>query len=245
MAATVGAAIAAAVLPRRLRFFGAAVAAGNGWIAGRRRTYDWSRPPGVAAFIMDSSWSIAGTAGGLALSAVQLTFADADYRPELSTRQNRQVYAGGFRLKPEFALTSGQVISNAAGRVGIDGPGAPAVKRRRFVSRHEELHVWQQRAFGPLYPLIYGTWSAGAAVTAIVVGLIRKGDLNRTLMTLAYYNNPFEVWAYRSDGYWPPSGADPALAWRAKAMAPKTPARSPRPGGTTNDETSRTSGKVT
>jgi len=243
MAGVVGAAIATAVLPRRLRLPGAAVAAGNGWIAGRRGTYDWSRPHGIAAFVLDSSWSIVGTTGGLALTAAQLVFGDAGYRPALSARQNRQVYAGGFRLKREFALTSGQVISNAAGVTGIDGPTVAASRRRRLVDRHEELHVWQQRALGPLYPLLYGSWSAAGALLGVAVSAVRRSDLRRTVMTIAYYDNPFETWAYRNDRYWPPSGADPALAWRARAMAPKTPARSPRAGGTTKDETAVTSGK--
>ena len=30
---------------------------------------------------------------------------------------------------------------------------------------------------------------------------------------LAYYDNPFEYWAYNNDNNWPPSGADPSLRW--------------------------------
>jgi hypothetical protein len=228
--ASVGAAIAATALPRRLRFWGAVVAAANGWVAGYRGTYDWSRPAGVAAFVVDSSWSLTGTASGLALSAAQLVARDPGYRQQLSRRRNRQVYAGGVRMKPDFALTAGQVISNAAGRVGIDGDGSAATRRRRFVTGHEELHVWQQRAFGPLYPLIYGSWAMGAGAVAVAMWLRRGGDLPRTLMTLAYYDNPFEYWAYRNDGYWPPAGADASLAWRARAIAPSTPALSPSAG---------------
>ena len=38
------------------------------------------------------------------------------------------------------------------------------------------------------------------------------------MLTLAYYNNPFEYWAYRRDRYWPPAGADQSLAWKGDAQ---------------------------
>ncbi|MGO9383476.1 MAG: hypothetical protein ACLP4W_15675 [Mycobacterium sp.] len=31
--------------------------------------------------------------------------------------------------------------------------------------------------------------------------------------TAAYYDNPWEVWAYANDNNWPPPGANPALLW--------------------------------
>lgn len=207
------------------------VAAASGWLAGWRGSYDWQRPSGLAAFVLDSSWALTGTSSGLALAGVQRAMPGSGYRSDLSRRSNRQVYAAGLHFDRDFALTAGQVVSNAAGQVGLDG--AAGARRLRFIARHEEMHIWQQRAFGPIYPLVYGGWIIGGAVIGAVLSLRRGGELRRSVMTLAYYDNPFEYWAYRNDRYWPPRGADPSLAWRAKAMAPKTPERSPSAGGRT------------
>src|SRR5262249_26010270 len=79
-----------------------------------------------------------------------------NYRSDLSHRQNRHVYEGGFALKSDFAFTQGNVISNA----GQGGKGINA----SFIANHEELHVWQSRIFGPLFQVTYIVWAVGGFI---------------------------------------------------------------------------------
>ena len=60
-----------------------------------------------------------------------------------------------------MALTLGNVTSNGnpTGR-GLN----PA-----FLTRHEGLHVWQARIFGPLFPLVYAVWFAGGTLVGLLV----------------------------------------------------------------------------
>ena len=72
---------------------------------------------------------------------------------EFSVRRNRHVFARGFALKRGFRQTQGPVISNAT-----CGRGDDMASHRNLIERHEGLHVWQQRWFGPLHPLVYVVW---------------------------------------------------------------------------------------
>lgn len=209
--AATGAAIALAAMPRRYRVPGTIAAALNGAVSGYRRTYDLQRGAGLAAFVLDSSWAILGTSSGVALLGAQRVVG-ARYRADLSVRRNRHIYETGIRGHPDFATTVGQVVTNAAGRSGL------TERRIRLVERHEELHIWQQRALGPLFPVGYGAWMLVAGGAAVVIWAVRRGDLVRTVTTLAYYDNPLEYWAYRRDDHWPPVKADPALAWRPRPV---------------------------
>jgi hypothetical protein len=88
------------------------------------------------------------------------------------------------------------------------------------VQQHEAVHVWQQRALGPAYPLLYGLWMAGGAVVGAAVWLFHRDEpLFSFVETAAYYDNPFEYWAYRHQGHWPPSRVNPRLAWPPRARA--------------------------
>ena len=40
-----------------------------------------------------------------------------------------------------------------------------------------------------------------------------KEDWWSLVETAAYYDNPWEVWAYRAQGNWPPANANPKLLW--------------------------------
>jgi hypothetical protein len=212
-----GAALGGATLtPVGLTPVGALVGGANGAISGWRQIYDWRRPSGLAGFVLDSTWGLMGTAMSVAVHAVQRGRSDADYHDELSRRQGHHVYAGGVRLKRGFAVTWGNVISNAAGTRGLDPSTAAGQSRRALIRRHEALHVWQNRIFGPFYLALYGGWAVIGGAIGLVSGLARRRDVYRSIETLAYYDNPFEVWAYKRDGKWPPSGALEHLAWGAR-----------------------------
>jgi hypothetical protein len=186
-----------------------ALAAGlNGLGAGARGIYDWRSPLGWFAFVADSTWALPMTALAVAVSGTNVLLPAAHSR-EMSRRRNRHVYDGGLKLQRGLALTVGNVISNA----NPTGGGF----NREFLSRHEELHIWQARIFGPLFPAVYVVWFAGGALVGTLAWLGHREESYADLVrTAAYFDNPFEYWAYRNDRNWPPDGAHPLLAWRPR-----------------------------
>ena len=193
----------------------AVVAGANGVVSGATGIYAWHRGRGWVAFALDSTWALLGTALGLLLHVANLASRRPGYIPEMCRRANMHIYQDGFGLRPDFALASGNVISNAGGKVGLRGESDLVVRRRRFVVAHEGVHVFQSRLFGPLYQAIYFAWMIGASVVAVIVWLLReRKNLGKIVETLAYYDNPFEYWAYRSDNYWPPEPALKKYTWR-------------------------------
>lgn len=181
----------------------------NGLIGGVHGIYDWSSPEGWFAFLSDSTWSLIGTSLGNVVHIINLFYKDANYRDDLSRRQNRNVYEGGFALKKDFAFTQGNVISNA-------GQGTGSVNAS-FIANHEELHVWQQRIFGPIFQITYVVWAVGGLIVGSIVWLWHTetgaAGWGSLVETAAYYDNPFEYWAYKNDNYWPPAGANPILTY--------------------------------
>ncbi len=183
------------------------VAGVNGAVSGIREIYDWRRPEGWLAFLLDSTWGLLGTAGSLLIHGVNLFLTDDVYRADCSQRRNRHINFGGARIRKGYAFSLGNVISNADSGRGVLRP--------RFLDRHETLHIWQSRSFGPLFGLTYLVWAIGGAVVAFVVWLFnRRESLWSLVETACYYDNPFEYWAYRNDGNWPHLSAHPLLRWR-------------------------------
>ncbi len=198
-----------------------AVSAGiNGLFGGFRQTYKWRSAPGCLAFAADSSWALITTTLGNILNLVNLFWRDSEYHPEFSRRKDRHVFRGGFALKRGFANTQGCVISNA----GL-GRDEPLENRRSLIEKHEGLHVWQQRWFGPFYPLGYLIWAVVGLLVATVYWVLsprrraEKTKLGRLVETAAYYDNPFEFWAYKNDDHWETNSAEPALKWRRRKKA--------------------------
>lgn len=176
----------------------ATIGAANGAIAGAVGIYEWSSWRGRAAFVLDSSWALPTTAAALASHAVARLRGRPGWIVSLSRRQNRHVYQRGFQPRRGFVITVGNVISG----VGADvGP-----RRTRLVTDHENVHVWQTRWFGPLFPALYGGWLVvGGAVGATRwLWGHRSASLAATIEAYGYYLNPFEWWAYSRDGNWPP-----------------------------------------
>ena len=172
----------------------------NGFVSGRRGIYDWRSAKGVGAFVLDSTWGLATTFSGVVAHGVSAVRGDAGYSDELSRRQNRHVYARGFQPRRGFATTFGNVVNGAG---DVDNP-----RRAKLVTDHEDVHVWQARGFGPLYPTLYLGWMAGGGVGGALMWLLRRRDepFTRVVESCAYYLNPFEYWAYSRDDHWPPRG---------------------------------------
>jgi RHS repeat-associated protein len=185
---------------------GAAMGGMNGLIGGMMNIYDWGDWRGWAAFLSDSTWGLVGTTLGNVVHIVNLFWPNSNYNYSLSARQNRHVYEGGMYVKNGFAFAMGNVISNAA----QNGAGV----NLSFLANHEELHIWQSRIFGPLFQTTYVVWAVGGFIVANIVWLTDTSqDWGSLVETAAYYDNPFEYWAYKNDNNWPPAGADPALTW--------------------------------
>lgn len=177
----------------------------NGFISGRRGIYDWRSAKGVGAFVLDSTWALTTTFSGVVAHGVGALRGDAGYSDALSRRRNRHVYARGFQPRRRFATTFGNVI-NGAGDV-------TKPRRAKLVTDHEDVHVWQARGFGPLYPVLYLGWMAGGGIAGALVWLLRRRDepFTKVVESCAYYLNPFEYWAYSRDDHWPPSGLLPSI----------------------------------
>jgi hypothetical protein len=196
------------VASRRALLTGAAAALGvataNAVLSLRRGVYDLRRTRDVGALAIDSTWNLAGTTAALAVHAVNAVMPASAFNDALSRGATYHVYDGGMTFRPHFAFTFGNVVTNARGRVDL-------------VQRHEAVHVWQQRALGPAYPLLYAGWMAGGAVVGFAVWLRHRDERCFSLVeTAAYYDNPFEYLAYRRQGVWPPRAAHPRLAWKGR-----------------------------
>ncbi len=194
----------------------ASIAGVNGLLSGLFGIYEWRTRRGWLAILLDSTWGLVGTTQALALHVANVFVPRSDYLEAQSYRRNRHVYDRGVRLRGAFALAGGNVISNGGGHVGLVGHSPASDRRRRFVTAHEELHIWQSRIFGPLFQATYLIWMVAGAVAGIIISPFAKGSILSVVETVAYYNNPFEYWAYRRDEHWPPNGADDQIAWGAR-----------------------------
>ncbi len=208
----------------------------NGAFGGYRQVYDWRRAQGWLAFAADSTWGLLGTTLGNVLNLANLAGRRSGYREDFSRRQNRHVFERGAAMKRGFAFTHGNVISNAS-----TGRGPLVEERRPFIDRHEGLHVWQSRIFGPVYQAVYVVWFAGGAVVGATAWALKreKPKMKKMVETAAYYDNPFEFWAYKHDDHWETNSAEPTLKWRrpkflkkkegagAGAGSPEPPAAAP------------------
>ena len=195
----------------------AVVGAANGAVSGARRIYRWRSPTGPLALLLDSTWGLPMTLAAMAAHGVAAVQGRrGGYVRPLSERANRHVYARGLSVRRGFAMTLGNVVSGA----GDDVLTTP--RRQKLVTDHEDVHVWQARWLGPLYPVLYVGWSVlGGAVGALVWLFRRRGDRFSTVVeTCSYYLNPLEWWAYSRDDRWPPPRKLAGLGWSRPCVRP-------------------------
>lgn len=180
--------------PEVILWIAVGVGAFSAMMAGIWRIYDWD-DLGVPSFVLDSTWGLSGTTIGCLLHLIN--FAWGDHADEsFDRRRNNHRYKSGFALKSEFAFTQGAIMSN------LDGDSSTKLWH------HENTHVWQNRIFGPFFTLTYVGWMAVMFIPSLIVGAIHDASVGEAIMALCYYNNPWEVWAYKVGGY-----RNPTLAW--------------------------------
>jgi hypothetical protein len=174
---------------------GGAVGGGNGAISGGKQIYQWQHVGGWLAFLLDSTWALMGTMATLVLLLLRPLSPTALYQREYSQRQNRIIYEGGFGLSG-LSQTFGP-LARITPRVRIPAAmGDPEAIFREAV-QHETLHIWQNRLFGPVLYTSYLLWLPLGAVLGCLLGLLVKQPLLLSILDMAYYNNPWEAWAWR------------------------------------------------
>lgn len=181
---------------------GAIVSGSNGIISGQRQTYQWQSLLGWLAFFADSTWAIIGTAFTLLLLLLGSRSRTALYQRAYSRRQNRWIYEGGFGLGG-ISQTFGLLARITPRQLIPAEMGDPEVVFRAAV-QHETLHIWQNRLFGPVLYGSYLLWLPFGALLGCLLGFFVKQPLLLSMWDMAYYNNPWETWAWR--WYGPPKG---------------------------------------
>ncbi len=195
--------------------FVAVVAGSNGAVSGWRQVYNWRTGRGCAAFVLDSTWGTVAVSAGLIAHLAALASKDhGRLDRSLSYRQNRHVYQGGAHFQAGFALTVGNVISSAG--------DVSRARRRKLITDHEAVHIWQARWFGPAYLVLYLGWTVVGAMGGVLLWLRRgrKEPLAHIVESCSYYLNPFEWWAYSRDNLWPPPGLTLGVGWRKPLVRP-------------------------
>jgi RHS repeat-associated protein len=188
-----------------LGVIGAVMGGFNGLWSGVHGIYDWTSVEGWFSFISDSTWGLLGTSLGNLVTVINLCIPGSNYREDLSHRQNRNVWEGGFYLKKEDAFTQGNVISNI-------GTGTSSIDMD-LLNKHETLHIWQNRIFGPIFQVVYIAWFIVGGLVGVVIGLFHPSEFGSIVETAAYDDNPWEYWAYKNQNNWPPAGSNPIDRW--------------------------------
>jgi hypothetical protein len=160
-----------------LMMFATVVGGFSGAMNGLWRIYAWDGL-GWIACPLDMTWGLAGNTTGCLLHIID--FAWGNHGDE--SRANAHRYASGFGMKQDYAFTQGAVMSNLSYGPGLD------------LNNHEMTHVWQNRAFGPLYTLTYLGWMVIWLIPSLVAAAIVQ--VISAPLYWCYFNNPWETWAY-------------------------------------------------
>ena len=150
--------------------------------AGTYGSYNWA----VGWFLVpiNASWGAPGNLFGIVHHTISWNCFSNNGDIVTDNRTFYTRYADGTRLKyspSKFAFTQGAVMSSPP------------------VEKHESHHVLQHFIFGPMFTVSYLLWMVPAAIIGLVVGLIKRHGFNG-VEAWAYYNNPWEIWAYAIEG---------------------------------------------
>jgi hypothetical protein len=152
---------------------------------------------GWALVLLNSSWGFLGNVLGLG-ARIGSSFGYA--RGGSVVNPNRTwytLYRRGLTLKRDpgqrYAFTQSWVIS-------CDQPGE--------IEAHERWHVAQHFILGPFYVVSHGVWDVVGAVIGFFCGLSRSVPgsglverWNYAITAWAYFDNPYEIWAYATHAH--------------------------------------------
>lgn len=173
-----------ATRPVVLLWIASSVGSFTGMMDGMWQTHQWVGP-GVLAFALDETWGLAGTTQGDLLHVVNFTWGDHVVG---ETRTDVHRYKSGFAVKSGFAFTQGAVMSSNSSAQGT------------LLFKHEDTHVWQNRAFGPFYTLTYLAWLIVFLVPGLIYGLASGAGAGAGIQAFSYFSDPWEAWAYSVQG---------------------------------------------
>ena len=191
-----------ATRPVVLLWIATSVGAFTGMMDGLWQTHDWIGP-GVAAFALDETWGLAGTTNGDLVHLVNFAWGDHVVG---ETRTDAHRYKSGFAIKPGYSFTQGAVMTSNS-----SGPGTA-------LFRHENTHVWQNRAFGPFFTLTYLVWLILFLIPGLIYGLASGAGAGNGIQAFSYYSNPWETWAYSVQGLDPSTLAPNTGIWSNLAV---------------------------
>ena len=174
-----------ATRPVVLLWIATTVGAFTGAMDGMWQTHNWVGP-GIVAFALDETWGLAGTTQGGLLHVVNFAWGD-HVTNERRTDAHR--YQSGFAVKSGFAFTQGAVMSS-----NRSASGSPLFS-------HENTHVWQNRAFGPIFTLSYIVWLILFLLPGLIYGAASSSaTVGQGIQAFSYFSNPWEAWAYAVQG---------------------------------------------
>ena len=144
------------------------------------------QPDGLASIPDGFELGLLGTTCAVLLDGINLVYGDRNYSFELSKRQNRHVYDGGFGFST-LAFTQGNVTSNLGGWCSdlVD---------------HETSHIWTSWLFGPIFQVTYIAWLiVGGGIVGflicIMLAIAGSQGLGRSIDHVGYFDNRWESWA--------------------------------------------------
>lgn len=170
--------------PVALLWIATSVGAFTGMMDGLWQTHQWAGP-GLAAFALDETWGLPGATNGDLLHLVNFTWGDHVVG---ETRTDAHRYQKGFAVQSGFAFTQGAVMSS--------NTFSPTTK----LFMHENIHVWQNRVFGPFFTLSYLAWLIVFLIPGLIYGVASGAGAFVGIQSYSYYSNPWEAWAYTVQG---------------------------------------------
>jgi hypothetical protein len=174
-------------------FLFTAAAVSDALFAATYGSYHWS--VGWLLIPLNASWGALGNLTGILHHTLSWNCFANQGDIEQENRKFYTKYKNGLRMRynPSFAFTQAAVMSSPP------------------VEKHESQHVLQHFIFGPMFTVSYVAWMVPTAIIGLIVGAIKGKDF-MGVEAWAYYNNPWEIWAYAVDGGRSQNG-DTSLIW--------------------------------
>ena len=141
------------------------------------------QPDGLASIPDGFELGLLGTTCAVLLDGINLVYGDRNYSFELSKRQNRHVYDGGFGFST-LAFTQGNVTSNLGGG---------------DLGRSRNLAHLDGSLSGPIFQVTYIAWLIVGGIVGFLIGIplaiAGSQGLGRSIDHVGYFDNRWESWA--------------------------------------------------